>query len=154
MEIAINKCYGGFSLSPKAVARLAELQGRKCYFFKADMVYGREYIPSTLEECSKVAFWSAFDIPNPPRQPNSSKWSKLSNEQKERWNKKYRKHNFSCRNVDRCDPLLIQVIKELGKEANGFCAKIGIVEVPDGVNWEINEYDGMETIHESHRTWG
>jgi len=27
------------------------------------------------------------------------------------------------------------------------------VEVPDDVVWTIENYDGMETIHEKHRTW-
>jgi hypothetical protein len=33
MKIAINVSFGGFSLSRAGVKRLAELQGRPCYFF-------------------------------------------------------------------------------------------------------------------------
>jgi len=33
MKVAINACFGGFGLSPLAVKRLAELQGRECHFF-------------------------------------------------------------------------------------------------------------------------
>ena len=53
----------------------------------------------------------------------------------------------------RIDPVVIQVVEELGKEANGFCADLRIVEVPDDVEWFIAENDGIEWIAEEHRTW-
>lgn len=53
----------------------------------------------------------------------------------------------------RTDPKLIECIEKLGAEANGFCAKLGIVEIPDKVDWEIEEYDGNEWVSEKHRTW-
>jgi hypothetical protein len=28
-----------------------------------------------------------------------------------------------------------------------------VVEIPDDVNWQVEEYDGMEHIAEKHRTW-
>ena len=33
------------------------------------------------------------------------------------------------------------------------CAELAIVEIPDGIEWEIDDYDGIETIAETHRTW-
>jgi len=48
---------------------------------------------------------------------------------------------------------LIAVIEELGEEANGRCAEIAIVEIPDDVEWEVDEYDGKEWVAEIHRTW-
>jgi len=32
-KIVINTCFGGFSLSPKAIKRISELKGKECYFF-------------------------------------------------------------------------------------------------------------------------
>jgi hypothetical protein len=55
--------------------------------------------------------------------------------------------------LKRTDPRLIQVVEELGEEANGMCAKLDIVEIPDGVDWEIHDYDGMETVRERSRSW-
>lgn len=53
----------------------------------------------------------------------------------------------------RDDPDLVAVIKELGDNANGNCAELTIREIPDDVDWGISEYDGIETIHEKHRSW-
>lgn len=33
-------------------------------------------------------------------------------------------------------------------------ADLKIVEIPPDVDWEINEYDGVEWVAETHRTWG
>lgn len=54
---------------------------------------------------------------------------------------------------ERTDPDLIYVVEELKEEANGEHAKLKIVEIPDGIQWEIDEYDGMESIEEVHRSW-
>jgi hypothetical protein len=54
---------------------------------------------------------------------------------------------------DRADANLIQVIEELGVKAAGGFADLKIVEIPDGTNYEIDEYDGMESIHEVHQSW-
>ena len=50
--------------------------------------------------------------------------------------------------------LLVQVVKEMGKDANGRFASLSIVEIPDDAKWEIDEYDGYEHVAEKHRTWG
>ena len=54
---------------------------------------------------------------------------------------------------DRTNPKLIEVVEKLGDKANGRYAELKIVEIPDDVDWYIDEYDGCESIHESHRTW-
>jgi hypothetical protein len=62
-------------------------------------------------------------------------------------------YDAHCRDISRDDPQLIQVIGELGDKANGSNAKLKIVEVPDGTDWEICEYDGFEHVAEKHRSW-
>ena len=54
---------------------------------------------------------------------------------------------------DRSDPDLIAVIEEMGESANSWAAEIAIVEIPDDVEWHIDEYDGREHVAEKHRTW-
>jgi hypothetical protein len=53
----------------------------------------------------------------------------------------------------RCHPDLIDVVEKLGKQANGFLSDLRVVEIPDDVEWEIKEYDGLEWVSEKHRTW-
>jgi hypothetical protein len=55
---------------------------------------------------------------------------------------------------DRNNPLLVEMVETLGsKMASGFCASLKVVEIPDGIEWEIDEYDGAESIHEVHQSW-
>lgn len=54
---------------------------------------------------------------------------------------------------DRADEDLIAVVEELGAEAETRYSELAIIEVPDDVEWEIDEYDGREHIAEKHRTW-
>ena len=60
---------------------------------------------------------------------------------------------FSSSDIERNSPILIQVVEELKDEANGSCANLKVVEIPDDVDWTIEEYDGLEHVAEVHRTW-
>ena len=55
---------------------------------------------------------------------------------------------------DRENPKLIEVVEALGEKVNGSSAQLKVVEIPDGVEYEIDNYDGVESIHEKHRMWG
>jgi len=54
---------------------------------------------------------------------------------------------------NRNHPILLKVVKELGKKSWGRCAELKIVEIPNGIEYEIDNYDGVETVHEKHRSW-
>jgi hypothetical protein len=56
--------------------------------------------------------------------------------------------------IPRDDQKLAQVVEELGAEANGHCAELKVVTIPDDVRWEIQAVDGVELVSEAHRTWG
>jgi hypothetical protein len=55
--------------------------------------------------------------------------------------------------IERDDPYLVQIVREMGASANGKYATLKIVEIPGDVDWEIAEYDGNEWVAEKHRTW-
>lgn len=158
MKIAINRCFGGFVLSPYAEQRYAELTGRECYFFKQD--YNKtyvdaphEYTPIAIEEASGILFYVCLDIPNPMEIFSKKLWRDMTRDEQIEQNSLYDKHVIRLGNLKRNDPLLIQIIEELGEQANGSCAELKIVEIPNDVNWEINDYDGMESVRETSREW-
>ena len=53
----------------------------------------------------------------------------------------------------RDNPVLIRAVKELGAKSWGTYAKLKVVNIPDGTEYEIDDYDGRESIHEKHRSW-
>ena len=55
--------------------------------------------------------------------------------------------------IDRTHEGLVKAVKELGSKANGRFSELKIVEIPDNIEWEISEYDGIETVEEKHRKW-
>ena len=54
---------------------------------------------------------------------------------------------------DRSSAALVRVVEELGGGANDMFSKLKVVEVPDDVNWTIQDHDGAEWVAEVHRTW-
>lgn len=56
--------------------------------------------------------------------------------------------------IPRDCPLLVEVVETLGGKVSSFYSELKVVEIPDGVDFTISDYGGMETIHEKHRSWG
>ena len=125
-KIVYNACYGGFSLSHKAMIRYAEIKGITLYTQK---MYGySHYYLCPPEEYDRI---SAEEQAKP-----------VSPDRYERSNALY----LSDRDFERNDPILVQVVEELGDKANGRCAKLRIAEVPAGTLYRIDEYDGFESV--------
>lgn len=59
----------------------------------------------------------------------------------------------NCRDLSRHDPKLVACVEQLGEKANGEHAKLSITEIPNDIEYVIEEYDGMEHVAEKHRTW-
>ena len=54
----------------------------------------------------------------------------------------------------RSHPLLIQVIESIGEgAASGPLSSLRIIDIPDDISFEIDDYDGIETVHETHNSW-
>ena len=60
---------------------------------------------------------------------------------------------FDDREIPRNDPTLVEVVEKLGEAAYGFAANLKTVEIPEDVDWCIEENDGLEWVAEKHRTW-
>ena len=128
MKVIINKAVGSFNLSHKAIQRYAELKGINLYGY-----YEKEngsYYRSDDEEA--IETYSTAQLT--PQDTFRETWSIFQ--------------------LDRHDPLLVQVVEELKEEANTSFSRLKIVEIPEGVQYEIHETDaGIESIHEVHRIW-
>lgn len=129
-KIVINRCYGGYYLSHEAVMRYAELIGLKLYHEESFGV-GYMYYLVPVEEYRK------------------KEKEKIQNGD---FGKNYNLH-FSPYSIPRDDERLIQVIEELKEKANAKYSDLKIVEIPDDVEWMIEEYDGKEWVAEKHRVW-
>lgn len=118
MKIVINRCFGGFSISSKAVLRGREITGdpKWCYPSLKGESYGINGQTGREELVD---------------------------------------HDFDAHGSDlsRHDPILVRLVEEMGHVADGAYAELKVVEIPDGVSYEIEEYDGLEHIAETHRTW-
>lgn len=113
MKIVINKDFGGFGLSEKALIRYLQLKQieyevvkseRFSFFYHKGHVDDNDYLISEYDIC-------------------------------------------------RADPILVEVVEELGDAANSEYSDLKVVEIPDDVQWVLHEYDGIESIHEKHRVW-
>lgn len=57
-------------------------------------------------------------------------------------------------NLDRTCPIMIKLLEDHGSEfMSEPCAKLKVIEIPDGIEYTVEQYDGMEWIAEVHRTW-
>ena len=61
--------------------------------------------------------------------------------------------DWSYYDIERNNQHLVRVVEELGDSASGRFAELKVVDIPDDVEWQIDEYDGLEWVAEKHRTW-
>lgn len=135
--MVINKCYGGFDLSDEAYEKLIEWGiPVRAYVEQKQDPKTHLYLPEPANE-GEVVFdrdLATSDLSKSMRELAGRYW--------ETWLDDNRSH-----------PLLVKVVKELGGRASGRFGKLKVVKIPDGVDFTIEEYDGLEHIAESHRTW-
>jgi flavin-dependent dehydrogenase len=54
--------------------------------------------------------------------------------------------NYTWSNIDRTDKVLVQVVEELGDEANDLFSHLEVEEIEAGTHYRILNYDGVETV--------
>ena len=81
-------------------------------------------------------------------------YAQLKGIELETYNKSYCFYkNLSVHDIPRNDPALIQVVEQMGEASWSTVSELKVVEIPDDVDWYIEEYDGDEWVAERHRTW-
>lgn len=141
MKVAYNACFGGFSLSAKASTEYAKRKGITLTFYKQTKYKHSggcdEYIKvDSAIENSLFLNASTKDLGD------------VTNEIPREF---YYYKSFD--DDDRADKDLISIIEDMGKEANGSCSDLQIAEIPDGSNYEIDEYDGNESVVPPRQSW-
>lgn len=131
-KIVLNNCVGGFSLSLEGIKKYFELTQEKCYFYRFvkeggfkghyERIDNEEMIDVENLHISK---FPTIDIDTMPLDAYFIDENKLS----------------------RTDPILIQVVEELGDKANGKYSSLIVREIPDGLNFNIeDDGNGREFI--------
>ena len=136
MKVVINGCFGGFSLSTEAMKR-AISEGAS-----GILVHTEDEYTGGRGRCI-----------------GSEKFHDVGDGYEVGWiehvlykdGKVYTHDNH--KDGVRGDPVLVRIVEEMGAAANGQCASLKVVEVPDDAEWKIAEYDGNEHVAEKHRTW-
>jgi hypothetical protein len=143
MKIVINECHGGFGLSKEACQRYFDLKGQQVWIEQDKKFSALDMFTVWLvspEERLEIKEGEAF--------------YKMSRDERIDYNWKYSQQTwYRDNNLTRNDPILVQVVEEMGDKASGRYAKLAIVEIPDDVQWIIEENDGKEWVAEKHRTW-
>lgn len=132
MKIVINSCYGGFSLSPKGERRYLELKGINPYFYRQT---AHKFNDGKTEF---VRIDNIDDVPDLFFYCTTYDQGKTLSD--------FPKDIFHSRELKRSDPILVQVVEELGAESFGKCANLEIVDIDKGRWFKIDEYDGYESV--------
>ena len=141
MKVILNKCYGGFGCSDACYRLYAQKKGIEVYPYKLAEVRGREkgciYRKVDAKDCDGWENYLKKDFGDSFVDKEVDAWAELV------WlNTSYRE-----------DPVLIECVEELGEKANGKYARLEVVESPDGLDYVVDDYDGVETLHENVRCW-
>lgn len=141
MKVVINAQYGGFSLSKEGVQRYCDIKGIP-FWITDDVKY------------KSLGIYTCWIVPESERVEDlGDRWFDLTMDERQEYNKKYSTQTINDRDIPRDDPALVQLVEEDSKKYSGKHTTLKVVEIPDGVKWQIEEYDGYEHVAEQHRTW-
>ena len=114
-KVVYNACYGGFGLSKEACQRYWDIKGQQVWIEE-----DTQFEPQGL--------FTVWLVP-PEERLEQKEWSSMTMDEHIAYNLASSKQTWYNRNVDRHDPVLVQVVEELGVKSNGKYAKLVIEEV-------------------------
>lgn len=141
-KVILNKCYGGFGASYLA----HKLYAKKKYNVDEIFIYkwtknGYVKICSDTIDKKLFRFYSFYSI--------KDFGDFITHEERD----KIKDSFLLLDDKYREDPIFIEVVEELGEKANTFCSDLKIVEIPDDLDYVIDDYDGIETLHQKVQEW-
>jgi len=149
-KVILNKCFGGFDVSPQAYQLYAIYKGYS-------HLYKYQVILSAINTSSKLSFNDTYKLVDLYDEHLFCVYvTKYFGEEffkndisKEDWEK----HILYLDADNREDDILIKVVEELGDEASGRFGQLVVVQIPDDLDYVIDYYDGIETLHARVETW-
>lgn len=127
-KVVLNRCYGGFGLSPKAEKLYWERKLGKEIFVYEFNCENSNY--RKVKDIEKARNWSIYFT---TKDLGDIAENFPLNE------------SFCIQDIPRHDPVLVKIVEELKDEANGECAKLVVAEIETPM-YRIEDYDGMESI--------
>lgn len=160
MKIVINRKFGGFGISDLAAIEYCKRKNNGNVYIYADFLFvkGKDYASSD-DDYKKLAKVDEEFVRNinkyQPLKCIDFYYSMIDYGDVVMKRDVLDSNKAFRRGIDfeRTDPTLVSVVEDLGEQASYSYSKLCVVEIPDDVDWYIEDYDGMETIHERHRVW-
>lgn len=137
MKVILNKCYGGFGVSQKAYELYAKKKGIELFVYKLECTNDKPIYRKT--DMGSSIFTITF--------------TKDFGDYVDLYDDNSEKYILELCSNHREDPVLIEVVEELGDRANSPFSKLVVVDIPDGMEYEIDDYDGVETLHQKVEKW-
>ncbi len=139
-KVILNKSYGGFGVSQKGYELYAKKKGFELIVYKRNYDYE-----------SKNFYYTKLKYPT--SEVLVEYFTKDFGDNVLISNEDYENYSLHLSWGYREDATLIEVIEELGEEANSIYSKLVIVEIPDDLDYMIDDYDGIETLHQKVQEW-
>ena len=133
MKVILNKCYGGFGISREGYEFYCKKKGLTPNFYIQD-------VPNHLikkNDCDNLSFYCFLKDYGDRVLETEVDW----------------KTHLDLYTSYRDDPILIEVVEELGEKASGRFANLEVVDIPDDMDYVIDDYDGIETLRPNTPTW-
>jgi hypothetical protein len=138
MKVILNKCYGGFGVSQKGYELYAKKKNLSLYMYKRSNDDFMMFEKISKDENVLLTHYFTVDMGDSFSIHSMKNWNGIT---------------LYLDESHRTDSVLIEVVEELGKEANGEFADLQIVEIPDDMEYEIIDHDGIERLCEVGKTW-
>jgi hypothetical protein len=123
MKLVINGCFGGFSLSPEAALRCYAL-GMTELATPVDKYFGEHDDGGDYGKSGQLAAWRKLKAAGDLSGVDAA-WTTVFSDDEQ--------FVLDVRPENRTHPVLVRVVEEMREKANGSCAKLRVIEIPDGM---------------------
>ncbi|MGJ8729300.1 hypothetical protein ACRW9N_02410 [Listeria aquatica] len=146
MKIILNKCFGGFGFSHVAKINVLEAKGLKVYPYKVEEESRNDFDSGvTLTKIDKF-YRSERELEMIVYLKKPLETNKVKLKFEEFYGDAFEGNEYTFDNDElRIDKDAIAIVEQLGAAASGRFSQLEVFVIPDGSEFMITEYDGIET---------